>query len=192
MKYFCSCLILVATILGSHSIAALALPAPFNQTPATLEKRFGRYWTKLTTRDSDGTPLVTYTYSAARFRKLFPAYPASRLTIQYRNNQARLFQFQPYKTVEARDMGEPLLSADMQGENWEAKLFEGLFGYRSLIYRSLISHPGEYESSFTNCLDDGVATSYSFYFLSQQWLDGIILTHNPLCKPPADRPRPGK
>jgi hypothetical protein len=62
-------------------------------------------------------------------------------------------------------MGDPLLDHDMYQEHWVAKLFEGLFGYRSSIYRSLISHPGEYESSFTNCLDDGVASSYSFYFL---------------------------
>jgi len=41
-----------------------------NQTPQTIERYFGRYWTRLTLTEN-GVTRVTYTYSPRRLQQVF-------------------------------------------------------------------------------------------------------------------------
>jgi hypothetical protein len=176
--------ILPAIILPANS--ALAGQAVFNQTPETMDKAFGRYWTKLT-QEYDGKPYVTYTYSPNKLRRRLPGYPASEFTMIYRDNRVQSVTFRPYKTAEdAKKQYDPLIQQEeVISSKMEEKLFEYLFGYRPSIYKPLYEEAGT-AYSYTNCLGDGVASSYAVAH-STYLISGITLNYDQACEPPYER-----
>jgi hypothetical protein len=178
-------LLIALVILPANT--AIAGQAVFNQTPETMDKAFGRYWTKLTREGSDGKAYVTYTYSPNRLRRRLPAYPAAEFTMIYRDNRVQSVTFRPYKTVEdAKNQNDPLIQQEeVISSKMEENLFEYLFGYRPSIYKPLYEEAGT-AYSYVNCLGDGVASSYAVAH-STQLMSGITLTYNQSCEPPYER-----
>jgi hypothetical protein len=176
--------ILPAIILPANS--ALAGQAVFNQTPETMDKAFGRYWTKLTRENSDGKAYVTYTYSPNKLRRRFPDYPASEFTMIYRDNRVQSVTFSPYETAEdAKNHNAPLIQQEeIISRKMEEKLFEYLFGYRPSIYKPLYEQEGNFYG-YTNCLGDGVASNYVLSY--PRMIGGITLNYNQACEPPYER-----
>lgn len=179
--------LLIALIILPPANTAIAGQAVFNQTPETMDKAFGRYWTKLTREDSDGKAYVTYTYSPNKLRRLFPDYPALQFTMVYRDNRVQFVTFIPYETAEdAKNQNAPLIEQEeVISSKMEEKLFEYLFGYRPSIYKPLYEEAG-LTYFYTNCLGDGVASSYGVTTHSRQMSD-ITLRYDQACEPPYER-----
>lgn len=178
--------IAVLLVIGMGNQSALAGRAVLNQSPATIEQSFGRYWTKLTQTNQNGEKSVTYTYSPAPFRRFFPDRPLTTLSMTYVNNRVRSVTMRPYKTAqEKREDYIRMTGTTVTGQAMEAKVFEAIFGYRPSIYKPLYLNYGSFYS-YINCLGDGVASSYSI-LQGERLTDGITLTYNPTCEPPYDR-----
>ncbi|MBW4538984.1 MAG: hypothetical protein KME43_07525 [Myxacorys chilensis ATA2-1-KO14] len=180
----------IAISLGLVLPIAIAQPAAagryvLNQTPATIEKSFGRYWTKLTRKVEKDT-YVTYTYSPAPLRKLFPAYSFATLSMLYVNGKVQRITMQPYRTAQEKAADEiKMESKTVIAQALEAKLFEVIFGYRPPIYKPLhLSYGIDY--IYTNCLGDGVDSTYSI-IRGDRFNGGISMTYNSACEPPYDR-----
>ncbi len=157
-----------------------------NQTPATIEKQFGRYWTKLTQKDSEGKVFVTYWYSPAKLRRLFPDRPKTQLMMIYVDDRVHSVRIQPYKTSdEVKDDSTELDFETVQKLQMEARYFEAIFGYRPPTYKPLYLNYGSFYS-YTNCLGNGVASNYSFHFGSRL-VNGIYLSYKKACEPPYDQ-----
>jgi hypothetical protein len=59
-------------------------------SPAQLDRTLGRYWSRLTESNGDGTFRVTYRYNPSALRSMFPDDPKNlRLTVIYRDNKAQ-------------------------------------------------------------------------------------------------------
>jgi hypothetical protein len=67
----------VLALLGTGWTAPVLAKPVFNQSPETVDRALGRYWTKLTKRDDQGL-FVIYTYSPAKLRRLLPDYKVTR------------------------------------------------------------------------------------------------------------------
>ncbi len=172
--------------MGVGSQPALAGRYVLNQRPATIERSFGRYWTKLTQTNEQGKKFVTYTYSPALLRRFFPDRPFISFSMVYVNDRVQSITMRPYKTAqEQRNDNIQVTSNTVTDERMEAKLFEAIFGYRPPIYKPLYLNYGSFYS-YINCLGDGVASSYSV-LQGERLTDGITLTYNPLCEPPYTR-----
>jgi hypothetical protein len=176
----------IAISVGLVLPIAIAQPAAagryvLDQTPATIEKSFGRYWTKLT------RPIgVTYTYSPAPLRKLFPAYPFATLSMFYVNGKVQRITTELYRTAQEKAAGEiKMESKTVIAQALEAKMFEAIFGYRPPIYKPLHLNYGLW-NIYTNCLGNGVDSTYGVLW-GDRFLDGISMTYNPACEPPYER-----
>ena len=176
--------ILLVTSVGAQP--ALAGRYVLNQRSATIERSFGRYWTKLTQTDAQGKKFVTYTYSPTQLRRFFPDRPFITLSMVYVNDRVQSITMRPYKTAqEQRNNDIKVTSNTVIEQRMEAKLFEAIFGYRPPIYKPLYLNYGSFYS-YINCLGDGVASSYSV-LQGERLTDGITLTYNPMCEPPYNR-----
>lgn len=81
---------LVGLFLNSGVENAVSQPRTiFNQSPETIERYFGRYWTRLTTKDSKGNTIIAYTYNPAKFQRIFPESAGVQFTIIFENQRAR-------------------------------------------------------------------------------------------------------
>jgi hypothetical protein len=173
-------------VLGGQSQPALAGRYVLNQSPAVIERSFGRYWTKLTQTNGKGEKTVTYTYSPAPLRRFFPDRRFATLSMVYVGDRVRSVTMQPYQTAQEQQQDYiKMTEGTVKGQGMEAKLFEGIFGYRPSIYKPLYLNYGSFYS-YINCLGDGVASSYSIH-LGERLADGITLAYNPACEPPYDR-----
>lgn len=136
------------------SIAALPAMAGryvLNQTPQTVERYFGRYWTRLTTTDASENTVITYTYSPQRLQRLFTGTEHSTFKVTFVNNRAQQITLNDMAT---RDFGTPDA----------ARFFEYVFGYRppETQYRDLgIENTMEGYGEYVVCLGDGVLTRYN-------------------------------
>jgi hypothetical protein len=173
-------------VTGINAQPVLAGRYVLNQSPAAIERSFGRYWTKLTQTNQNGEKFVTYTYSPAQLRRFFSDRPFLSLSMTFVNDRVHSVTMQPYKTAEEKRKDYIKLDSDVViDQAMEAKLFEAIFGYRPSIYKPLHLTTGSiYE--YTNCLGDGVASSYSIN-LGERLTDGITLAYKPVCEPPYDR-----
>jgi hypothetical protein len=178
----------VLLAVGFREQPAFAGRYVLNQSPATIERSFGRYWTKLTQTDEKGGKSVIYTYSPAPLQRYFPDRPFATLSMTYRNDRVRSVTMKPYRTAEEQQKDYiKLTDKTVMDQAMEAKLFEAIFGYRPPIYKPLYLNYGSFYS-YINCLGDGVASSYSIH-LGERLDGGITLTYNPVCEPPYNRIR---
>jgi hypothetical protein len=148
---------ILATIASLNSSVFSPEPAAagryvLNQTPATIEKYFGRYWTKLTQTDSNGKTTVTYWYSPAKLRRLFPDRAKTTLSMIYIDNRVQSIEIKPYKnTNEIENYGAEIDAETIQNLQMQERYFEAIFGYRPPTYKPLyLSYGSLY--SYTNCL----------------------------------------
>lgn len=178
----------IATLLvvGVRGQPAVAGRYVLNQSPATIERSFGRYWTKLTQTNQKGEKSVTYTYSPAQLRRFFPDSPFLSLSMTYVNDRVQSVTMRPYKTAaEKRNDYIKVTSSTVTDQAMEAKLFEAIFGYRPPIYKPLYLNYGSFYR-YINCLGDGVASGYSI-LQGDNLAEGVTLAYNPVCEPPYDR-----
>jgi hypothetical protein len=173
--------VMVLGLVG-HLWASPAGARPvFNQSPAAMDRTFGRYWTKLTQRDSEGL-YVTYIYSPAKLRQLFPGYTVTRFSLFYRNNQVRSANV----ALLDKSGGELILERDqIMSEKLEAKLFEGVLGYAAPTYKPLLEVTGVWPY-YRNCLGDGVVSEYG-QSAHTSILEGLTLAYEARCVRPYDK-----
>jgi hypothetical protein len=158
----------------------------FNQTPATIDKSFGRYWTKLTRKGSDEKIYVTYWYSPAKLRRLFPDRPETKLMMIYVDDRVQSVQIIPYKTTqEVADGSIKMDSSIFPSLKMEERYFEAIFGYRPPTYKPLYLNYGSFYS-YQNCLGNGVMSGYTFHF-SERLVGGVSFAYNKACEPPYDQ-----
>jgi hypothetical protein len=173
--------VMVFGLLG-HLWASPAAARPvFNQSPAAMDRTFGRYWTKLTQRDGEGL-YITYTYSPTKLRQLFPGYKVTRFALFYRNNQVRS------AIVDLLDKsGEELIIGRdrIVSEKLEAKFFEGVLGYAAPTYKPLFEMTGV-APAYSDCLGDGVVSEYG-QSAHTNVLSGLRLTYEARCVRPYDK-----
>jgi hypothetical protein len=156
-----------------------------NQTPATIEKHFGRYWTKLTQKGSDGKVYVRYWYSPAKLRRLFPDRPETKLMMIYVDDRVQSVNIIPYKTPQEVANGSIRMDSETLNRlKMEERYFEAIFGYRPPTYKPLHLEYGSYYT-YQNCLGNGVMSDYSFHFNEE--LTGIGFSYNKACEPPYDQ-----
>jgi hypothetical protein len=174
-------LVVVLVLLGNFWADPATARPVFNQSPETMDRAFGRYWTKLTQRDDQGL-YVTYTYSPAKLRPLFLEYTVKRFSLFYRNNQVRSASIDL-----AEKSGEDLKIAPSRitSEKLEAKFFEGVLGYGAPTYKPLLEVTGVWPY-YRNCLGDGVASEYS-QSAHTEIFGGLTLIYDARCVRPYDK-----
>jgi hypothetical protein len=69
--------------------AEASLRTIFNENVGTIERYFGRYWTRLTTHNQPGNHVVTYTYSPGKLRSIFRDSDKLRLSVTFVNDRAQ-------------------------------------------------------------------------------------------------------
>lgn len=160
---------------------ALAGRAVLNQSPATIEKSFGRYWTKLTHRDPDGLTRVTYTYNPSKLHRVFPSYPKAKFFVNFMDDRAQSIHLTMDDNENAQEFTYSASDA--------AKFFEFIFGYRPAIHQPLFDRftGNETIHDHVDCLGDGVATAYTIGGANQFLLGDAKLYYTQRCEPPYDR-----
>lgn len=175
----------LSLLLGlMQPLPAIAGRPIFNQTPETIEKSFGRYWTKRTFYEQDrngkSIPYVAYTYSPAGLRRAFPEFPKATLTMEYLNNRVVRASFSPAGKPETvanlfKSSKTDTPSSLVRGKAIEARFFRYLLGYNSGIHKPIHYTGGNFGEVFNTCLGDGVISSYSTDNLENQ-----LTTREPL------------
>lgn len=124
-----------------------------NQSPTTIEGYFGHYWTRLSRPSPDGKTYVTYTYSPALVRRLFPGFGNSKFSMTYVDDRAQY--------IDIGSGSNPI----PYGPTQAARFFRYIFGYepptrRSLYWKRLYVDNGEPVNTYHSlyCLGDGIAT----------------------------------
>jgi hypothetical protein len=143
---------LACLICSSFTVSpAVAGRYVLNQTPQTIERYFGRYWTRLTTTDANGNTLITYTYSPRPLQRLFSGTENSTFKVNFINNRAQEILL------------DNMLTLDFDGSD-AVRFFEYVFGYRppESQYRELgIENTMTGYGEYVACLGDGVLTRYN-------------------------------
>lgn len=123
-----------------------------NQSPQTIERYFGRYWTRLTLTEN-GVTRVTYTYSPAGLRRVFPNSQINRFAITFVENRSQ----QISADIDERPNGFTFDRAAA------FRLYEYIFGYRPPVWQLLSSRPTGNETIHDDeyCLGDGVVTAFT-------------------------------
>jgi hypothetical protein len=182
--------VLVSIALLNSSLFAPEVEASgryvLNQSPATIEKSFGRYWTKLTRKNEAGKVFVTYWYSPAKLRRLFPDRPATMLSMTYVDGRVQSIEIRPYKTPQDVSEGSTLMTSEILNNlKMEERYFEAVFGYQPPINKPLYLNYGSFYS-YQNCLGDGIVSAYTFHF-NERLVSGISFGYNQVCEPPYDQ-----
>jgi hypothetical protein len=174
--------VVIAAMLtfGLTARPALAGRLVFNQTPASIDRAFGRYWTKRTVGQQ-----ATYTYNPARLRRIWSDRPFITLSMNYDNDRVVSVTVEAYRT--AKERSERSTAGDVINPRIAAQLFEAIFGYNPPIYKPLHLTSGSYYE-YENCLGNGVLLNYSTH---NSWSGGVengmTLWYTTKCEPPYDR-----
>ena len=152
-----------------------------NQSPQTIERYFGRYWTRLTLTEN-GVTRVTYTYSPAGLRRVFPNNQINRFAITFVENRSQ-------------QIGIGITGgSDPNGFAFDRaaafRLYEYIFGYRPPIWQLLSSTPTQNETIYDDeyCLGDGVATAFGVGGVNHNVYGSVFTLHyDTRCEPPHTR-----
>ena len=179
--------ILVATIATGFIFTTL-LPTPaeasgryvLNQTPQTIERYFGRYWTRLT-RTENGVTRVTYTYSPAGLRRIFPNTQISGFAITFVNNRSQ--------QISLSLSGDPDPESFSYDRAEASRFYEYIFGYRPSIWQQISAEFTGNETiyNYEYCLGDGVATRFTLGGWRQFLVSDAELYYSDRCEPPYTR-----
>ncbi|MBM0745234.1 hypothetical protein JOY44_27565 (plasmid) [Phormidium sp. CLA17] len=151
-----------------------------NQTPQTIERYFGRYWTRLT-RTENGVKRVTYTYSPRGLQRIFPNTRVDRFAITFVENRSQ--------SISVAITGSPDELSFTYNRADSSRLYEYIFGYRPPIRQQLSSRFTGNTTiyDYEDCLGDGIATRYTLGGAAQFLLSGAELRYNERCEPPYTR-----
>lgn len=155
-----------------------------NQSPQTIERYFGRYWTRLT-RTENGTTRVTYTYSPAGLRRILPRAQIERFSVTFVDNRAQTINL---------DINSPMDSTGFTyGQPEASRFYQYVFGYRPPIWKFLSSRftGNETIHDYIFCLGDGVSTGFTIGGAAQVLIGSINLQYNVQCEPPYQSLPPG-
>ncbi len=157
----------------------------FNQNPATIERYFGPYWSRLTTSTRSGDHRVTYTYNPGAIRSLFPDAEGLRISVEFINHQAKRIKIHQNGTgfdIPPRQLRE----SDYYPVVFDA-LFEDIFGYRppthsQLHGRSIYDDSGDGGTLHTStyCIAEGIAISYEWISV-RNFVNYIDILQEPTC-----------
>ncbi|MBD2102491.1 hypothetical protein [Leptolyngbya sp. FACHB-261] len=127
----------------------------FAESPQTVERYFGRYWTRLTQTDAQGNTTRIYTYNPARFRGVFPESKRMKFYITFVNDRAQ--------SVHLEDMSTYLNRVPDRMDSF----YEVVFGYRpsltNPVYHRLVSDPGGANGTLQGlayCMEPGTALAF--------------------------------
>ncbi len=170
MKSYLSISFLSLFVLPSifYPRPAMAGRAVLNQTPQTIEKSFGRHWTKLTLPPADGLTkdrLVRYTYSPTALRRVFPEFPKATLSMNYRSDRVISIDFSSggpsnQETV-LTALDTQSIPEVVKSKRIEARFFRYIFGYDPSIDIPLSFTGGNFGEVHSSCLGDGAVSTYS-------------------------------
>lgn len=151
-----------------------------NQTPQTIERYFGRYWTRLT-HPENGVTRVTYTYSPRGLQRVFPNTRVDRFAITFIANRSQ--------SISVAITGSPDELSFTYDRTDSSRLYEYIFGYRPPIRQQLSSRftGNETIHDYEDCLGDGIATRYTLGGAAQFLLSEAELHYNKRCEPPYPR-----
>ncbi|HEY9620995.1 MAG TPA: hypothetical protein V6C78_11535 [Crinalium sp.] len=166
----------IGLICVSLAPPAIAGRYVLNQTPQTVERYFGRYWTRLTTTDANGNSVATYTYSPQQARRLFSGTENGTLKIRFVNNRVQQITFDNLTTMDF-DLSDA------------ARFFAYVFGYQppQSQYRDLgLENTMEGYGEYVVCLGDGVVTRYNGSGAGLTFF--VTLSYDPRCDPSVPQP----
>jgi hypothetical protein len=125
-----------------------------NQTPQAIQRYFGRYQTRQTTKDG-----VIYTYAPATLRWLFPQFPKSNFSITFVNARSK------YITINFNGSFNDFPDTYNYEQAEASKFFNYIFGYQPPIWKELSDRftGNETVHDYEYCLGDGVATTFERY-----------------------------
>ncbi|NEQ24930.1 MAG: hypothetical protein F6K28_38715 [Microcoleus sp. SIO2G3] len=148
-----------------------------NQSPQTIERYFGRYWTRLT-RTENGITRVTYTYSPAGLQRVFPNTQIDRFAIAFVDNRSQ--------QISINITGDPDPDSFTYDRPEASRLYEYIFGYRPSIWQLLNSRFTGNETiyDYEYCLGDGVATAFTLGGAAQFVWGDVTLYYDSRCEPP--------
>lgn len=182
MKLTNVAIVTLAPCLGFLFSGILAPPAlagryVLNQTPATIQRHFGR---PLRIEPSPTSPTTKiYTYSPQRIRSVFRDFPRDGLfQMVYVNDRVRSIELYPNPNG-GKGAGDGFYTFSPQ------KFFNYIFGYQPPTWKLLQPSGGnEGFADYRACLGDGVQIHYMQYSLGA---DEIVMTYNSQCEPPYSR-----
>lgn len=171
--------------VGIQLSANASKPLIFNENPTTVGRYFGRYWTRLTTKNAAGDRLVTYTYNPGAIRSLFLNADNLKLSIDFVNHQAKRIK------IHQNGAGFNLPSGQLDGPNYYPTRFDDLFEYlfderpatSSSVYRRSIyddSGDGGTLHTTTYCISEGIAISYEWISV-RDFVNFIAIFPEPTC-----------
>jgi len=148
-----------------------------NQSPQTIERYFGPYWTRLT-RTENGITRVTYTYSPAGLLRVFPNTRIDRFAIAFIDNRAQ--------SINLNINSSAYPDSFEYGQSEASRFYEYIFGYRPPIWKLLASRFSGNETiySYDFCLGDGVSTGFVIGGAAQVLMGDVDLRYNSRCEPP--------
>lgn len=171
--------------VGIHTSLSANRRIIFNENPTTIEHYFGQYWSRLTTTNTAGDRVVTYTYNPGAIRSLFLNADKLKLSIDFVNDRAERIK------IHQDELGFDILSEPLDYPNYYPtsfnNLFEHIFGYRpstsSQFYGRLIyddSGDGGTFHTTTYCVAEGIAISYE-WISSRTFVHFIEISQEPNC-----------
>lgn len=172
MKKFILLSLGILLLSGLFPTPALAGRYVLNQTPATIQRYFGRPLAIEPLPDKPNTK--QYIYSAAGARRIFPTFPKQgRFGMTFVNNQVQTIWLIPNTP------------SDGYFDYSAQKFFNYIFGYEPPTWKNL-QYPGGHEgfADYRGCLGDGVVATHTDYLLGS---DHITLAYDSICEPPYDR-----
>lgn len=166
-----------ATVLLS-TLPAIAAPRPvLNQSPQTIERYFGRPFSRLT-RSSEGKTYRTFQYNPRGLRTLFPEAKDLRFYVGFVNDRAEQVML---TSGNANISGYP---------DRADRFFQSVFGYlpskQSPIYGKSLTDPTTNTGSLlvnSFCLANGIATSHEYHSVPDVTLQALLFADN-RCKTP--------
>jgi hypothetical protein len=145
-----------------------------NQTPQTIKSYFGSPVKQILTDKG-----ITYVYSLAEFRRLFPEDSKSDFRLNFVNNRVQSIILETdFSKKSANFMNDIKINF--------SKFYNYIFGYKPSVWKQLSSKFSGNETiyDYEYCLGDGVATKFSMGGADQNVLGTAIFYYDTRCEPP--------
>jgi hypothetical protein len=146
-----------------------------NQTPQTIKSYFGAPAKQILTAKG-----ITYVYSPAGFRRLFPEYSKSVFNVNFVKNRVQNIILETDFSKKSPDFMN-----DIKVNFY--KFYNYIFGYKPSVWKQLSSKFSGNETiyDYEYCLGDGVATQFSMGGADQNVLGGAAtFYYDTRCEPP--------
>lgn len=146
-----------------------------NQTPQTIKSYFGAPAKQILTAQG-----ITYVYSPAGFRRLFPEYPKSVFKLNFVKNRVQNIILETDFSQKSNNFMDDIKV------NF-SRFYNYIFGYQPSVWKQISSKFSGNETiyDYQYCLGDGVATQFSMGGANQNVLGGsATFYYDTHCEPP--------